>query len=441
MALEFKGLLEYINCGNAASLSVTDNFTIVARVYWPADATLRQVVEKSNIVAGSYEGWDIIQMLDNKCRFEVLWAPGNVDNILSNAALDAGEHLIVIVRDSGTSKMYIDNVLQAATMVSTPDVTANDFLIGMNYTTVSWPWYNCIYEIRLYARVLSAAEIAIIYYSKGADNLVKDLRGRWLMNEASDGFGGCRDSHGTNHGLGSSVPIKMFSTGKISYAVDFTPNAYIDCGKANSLKLDGNSFSFSFWAAPDALSADYMIGKGETEAQDNSLIIGFRDANTFTFAFWADDLDSDNFNFVLETYYHFVVTYNTATNQRYIYINAVDKGDDIAAGDLTNTDNFNLLLGVAKFAGGHYYDGKLDEVGFWNAVLTQAQVTALYNAGNGLAYDSFPGSLKTNLVSYWTLDGIKAIDISGNGNHGTPFGDPVYRAGPMRLVRPVIGKE
>lgn len=187
MALEFNGTNQSVNCGNDASLSVTDNFTIVCRIYWPADSAFRQVVVKANIVAGSYQGWDVLQMNDNKCRFEVLWTPSNVAEILSDAAIGAGEHLIIIVRDSGTSRMYVDNVLQAATMVSAPAACANNFYIGVNWNASTWFWPNLIYEIRLYAYPFSAAEVASVYYGQGADNLTRSLGGRWLMNEKPDG--------------------------------------------------------------------------------------------------------------------------------------------------------------------------------------------------------------------------------------------------------------
>lgn len=49
-----------------------------------------------------------------------------------------------------------------------------------------------------------------------------------------------------------------------------------------------------------------------------------------------------------------------------------------------------FFIGSRGNAFGNYnMDGVIDEVGVWNAVLTSAQITALYNAGSGLAFGSF----------------------------------------------------
>ena len=42
-------------------------------------------------------------------------------------------------------------------------------------------------DIRVYKRALSAAEIKTIYNARGSDNIVNDLKARWLLDELPDG--------------------------------------------------------------------------------------------------------------------------------------------------------------------------------------------------------------------------------------------------------------
>ena len=62
-----------------------------------------------------------------------------------------------------------------------------------------------------------------------------------------------------------------------------------------------------------------------------------------------------------------------------------------------------------------YYKGKLDDIGIWNRVLTQSEITALYNQAPNPALPSY---VPTNgLVAYYPFNG-NANDVSGNGNNG-----------------------
>ena len=92
--------------------------------------------------------------------------------------------------------------------------------------------------------------------------------------------------------------------------------------------------------------------------------------------------------------------------------------------------------GSTSSGGGHlyFYDGLIDEVGFWSEVLSVNDVSDLYASGNGLYIDkndTWPtdgGSIGTNLLALWHHDetamnqapgGLDIEDSSGNGNHGT----------------------
>ena len=88
----------------------------------------------------------------------------------------------------------------------------------------------------------------------------------------------------------------------------------------------------------------------------------------------------------------------------------------------STTDNLPLLIGKDIPGIVDYANGKIDDIGMWNRVLTQQEVTNMYNS---VTYsdtcNAVSGSLVNGLVGYWPFCG-NANDQSGNGNNGTVNG-------------------
>ena len=71
-----------------------------------------------------------------------------------------------------------------------------------------------------------------------------------------------------------------------------------------------------------------------------------------------------------------------------------------------------------------FFDGKIDEVAVWNVALNAADVTALYNSGNGLKASADSGNYDNSgdLVGYWKFNegtGSTLTDNTSNPNNGT----------------------
>ena len=67
---------------------------------------------------------------------------------------------------------------------------------------------------------------------------------------------------------------------------------------------------------------------------------------------------------------------------------AAGSNDGKWIGDTTINAGRLTAIGTIKYAGTNYryMDGILDEYGIWDRDLTNDEVTALYNSGNGLTY-------------------------------------------------------
>ena len=71
-----------------------------------------------------------------------------------------------------------------------------------------------------------------------------------------------------------------------------------------------------------------------------------------------------------------------------------------------------------------FFDGKIDEVAVWNVALNAADVTSLYNSGNGLKASANSGNYDNSgdLVGYWKFNegtGSTLTDNTSNSNNGT----------------------
>ena len=80
---------------------------------------------------------------------------------------------------------------------------------------------------------------------------------------------------------------------------------------------------------------------------------------------------------------------------------------------------------------GTYWNGRVDEVGFWTKELSAAELTTLYNGGAGLEYPDLSGSLLTSLSSYYRLreDGATARADSVGALTLTAVNSPVRTTG------------
>lgn len=87
---------------------------------------------------------------------------------------------------------------------------------------------------------------------------------------------------------------------------------------------------------------------------------------------------------------HAVIQIDTANSLLKFYVNGSKVGSDLAiSGTFTFNNTSNLWFGKSV---GDMYDGSIDEVGIWSRVLSDAEITQLYNGGAGLAYPFVTGN-------------------------------------------------
>jgi hypothetical protein len=238
--------------------------------------------------------------------------------------------------------------------------------------------------------ILGKLNIPVI--TGGGSTLKNNLIACWELDETSGTT--AYDSNGSNNCSINGATINQ--AGKIGQCYSFDgANDRLVSG------LTGNmaAFTISTWINHNFSTSggyDRIIGKQrdspspyqyfaiQQEATGNT--IGFYALNTaggFSKAISTTSLTAG-------TWYHLVATFNGTVAK--IYINGTNEH---TGATFTGTRNYNsnpILIGMSiNGSGGETMalKAKLDQDSIWDRVLTAAEITSLYNSGNGLAYTNW----------------------------------------------------
>lgn len=168
-----------------------------------------------------------------------------------------------------------------------------------------------------------------------------------------------------------------FTTGKIGNGGDF------ERGESDHMHTpamgDLSSMTFCAWVKEETATGQHFIF--DRTAPNANMYLAFNaDDATFSWAGGSGLGGSSTVNITRDTNWHFICVSGSSTATNKIYYDGADIGFSGTSGI---TDNTNPEFTLGEYNGGTWFDGMLDEVGFWNRILTQAEITTLYNSGNG----------------------------------------------------------
>jgi uncharacterized protein (TIGR02145 family) len=220
------------------------------------------------------------------------------------------------------------------------------------------------------------------------------LVGWWPFN------GNANDESGNgNNGLvnGASLTEDRFGNSGEAYRFDGLTSV-IEILDAPTLSLLEN-FSIGSWFQYDSLN----INLGQISSIVNKHEVG-NDQSGYTFGLWQSSTSGNgliNFSapphFDALTYpsepqgvvqpnqwYQAVVTYDDNSDVLSYYLNGI-LIDTIALSLIIDDNNYNLIFGSSVYMGNNspnwnYFNGKLDDIGIWNRVLSPTEVYNLYQA-------------------------------------------------------------
>lgn len=212
----------------------------------------------------------------------------------------------------------------------------------------------------------------------GINTLLTGLQAYWKFDETTGTT--AADATGNGHTatwagtLGSQWAAAKINNGAILNGTDNELSFA-------SISGIGNAFTLAAWCYVAGAPSGNQYVIQQNSADNNEIVIFNSHVRALTDG--AAIIDSA-FTVPQNTWFDVVFTFNGTTGK--LYCNgSLDTSlamNVIAAGATS-------YMGVYKAGPSNRYNGKFDEMGIWNIALSQANVTARYNSGAGLAFTSF----------------------------------------------------
>jgi hypothetical protein len=220
--------------------------------------------------------------------------------------------------------------------------------------------------------------------------LTTSLVSYWNLDEAS----GTRvDSFDANDLTDNNTVTQ--ATGKVGNAAQFTRanSEYLSHADNASLSTGDIDFTIACWVYLDSKPGDMGIVIQST-ATSRGYALKWENGNALYEFFVGNgssgiigDIEATTFGTPATGVWHFVVAWHDSVNNT---VNIqVDNGTvdststSGAAGD--STADFNIGANASGTV--QFFDGRIDEVGFWKKVLSSQERTDLYNGGSGNTYN------------------------------------------------------
>ena len=403
--------------GNKYNFENTDTWTISGWFKFPAGSTnIGTIMTKESTSASNYRGWGMLiyntsttlsiemYLINSYGGNNYALRQGNYTGAKLN---DGNWHMYTFTYDGSLNasglKCYFDNedissTISKDTLTGTiVSASGVDFCIGgreQSGRALSNAYFD---ECAIWNRVLSEDEITALYNSGSGlfypESVWERLTSYWRIDETSGTD--IYDNKGSYDGALNSGSIN--ATGKHNTCFYSSTSAGYGMTFGDIYNYERtNSFSFNCWIKRDSSTASIIMSK-----QDTSSVAGYwlyvngsnyLQVNMISAAI-ANRIDT----YVAQTlstgvWYMITQTYNGNSNVSglELYINGTKKTKTTTMNTLTASmktpSTVPWCLGGYSRGGGLTFRGYVDESGMWNRVLSQDEVTELYNSGSGLFY-------------------------------------------------------
>jgi len=229
-----------------------------------------------------------------------------------------------------------------------------------------------------------------IFINDTGGTLTTNLVAYWKLDEES---GTRADFTGNGHNMALGTE-PGFGSGLIGKATDFTRTSseYLTAGNDSGLNNPGD-FSIAGWIKIASNSVHYeLLAKGTEAIYSNGwmLRVSYGVVNFNLYQDVSNNYSSNGTTNMGDGNWHFIVV-TRASNVLKIYIdNGADEASSTINGTVTTTSNaYNCTMGCYDDGSRtNFFNGLVDEMGFWSKVLSSTEKTDLYNSGSGTTMTS-----------------------------------------------------
>ncbi len=211
-----------------------------------------------------------------------------------------------------------------------------------------------------------------------------ELVGYWKFNEGSGNVAYDLSDY-TNEGTINGEP--KWVVGKIGAALEFDgSDDYVDCGNDTSLNIN-DKITVMAWVKTTSTAHGYFVSKGTAWDEIGHYAIGqeYNDPLTFQLEIAGSggtvELDS-NIAVNDGQWHHIVGVYDDPVVK--VYVDGVEEGTMTGASSLTGSTAGDLTIG--QRGGGNIISGIIDEVRIYNRALTEPEILAAMEGGEGFPY-------------------------------------------------------
>lgn len=199
--------------------------------------------------------------------------------------------------------------------------------------------------------------------------------------------------------------------------------------------ISTEDFSVAFYARFDSLlvKTDQVCPIQGRRNSSNMFRVAVVAADTVRFAVrdsyaWR----SVDVTVAVDTWYHFVFTWDAATDTVVLYVNGVSTG--VQASNAVRDAGTDSVFQIGAQTDNHadsFYEGRLDQLVVWDSVLTSDEVAAIYAGGTSFdpQEDSGDYASSSNLSLWWDFQTISP-DGTPILSDGSSYGNPSPASGP-----------
>lgn len=170
---------------------------------------------------------------------------------------------------------------------------------------------------------------------------------------------------------------------------------YLSRADEAALSINGSSFSFSLWVKATTFPLNaFFLNKSDGGSSSGEYYLLYLTSNQkFQFSIQNGATTTPVYStttVTTGTWYHIIVMWDSSNSTSTIILNNGTASTAVTAvSPPDSTQAFQMGAKTAPTA--RYWDGLIDEVGFWKRTLTAAEITYLYNSGSGRTYNSSTG--------------------------------------------------